>query len=105
MTTDNEGAGPNSDFEPGSRFTSDFGGTSSATPTVAGVCGLVISVNPEITAEEVRMIVQETADKDLFIASETQVNEPGDFSNGFSLWFGHGKINAAKAVTAATSVG
>ena len=41
-TTDNEGFGLNTDFTPGSRFTDQFGGTSSATPTVAGVCALVV---------------------------------------------------------------
>jgi len=102
VTTDNEGFGPRTDFTEGSRFTSDFGGTSSATPTVAGVCGLVLSRNQDLTAVEVRDIVCKTADKDLEIASETPVNRPGAFdANGRSLWFGHGKVNAARAVRAA----
>ncbi len=100
-TTDNEGVGPSSDFTAGSRFTGRFGGTSSATPTVAGVCALVLSRNPSLTASQVREIIQQTADKDLLIQSETTVNEPGDFVDGFSLWFGHGKVNAAQAVAAA----
>ena len=102
-TTDNEGFGSGSDFSPGSRFTGAFGGTSSATPTVAGVCGLVISRNPSLTADEVRKIIRTTADKDLIATSETAVNKPGDFTNGFSLWFGNGKVNAAKAVAAAVA--
>lgn len=102
VTTDNENAGPESDFTPGSRFTDQFGGTSSATPTVAGVCGLVLSANPTLTAVQVRDIVRRTADKDLSLETDTPVNEPGDFdAQGFSLWFGHGKVNAAKAVRAA----
>ncbi len=100
-TTDNEGFGAGSDFTSNSRFTSDFGGTSSATPTVAGVCGLVLSRNPALTAQEVKRLLQQNADKDVKIESETDVNEPGDFVNGFSLWYGHGKVNAAKAVRAA----
>jgi subtilisin family serine protease/subtilisin-like proprotein convertase family protein len=103
FTTDNEGFGPGSDFTSGSRYTGDFGGTSSATPTTAGVCALVLSRNQNLTSAEVRDIIRTTADKDLKIASETAVNEPGDFVSGFSLWFGHGKINAAKAVAAAAS--
>ncbi|MEQ1766437.1 MAG: S8 family serine peptidase, partial [Methylotenera sp.] len=35
-------------------FTNDFGGTSSATPLVAGLCGLLLSLKPEMTVEEVR---------------------------------------------------
>jgi subtilisin-like proprotein convertase family protein/subtilisin family serine protease len=97
-TTDNEGFGTGTDFTSGSRFTDDFGGTSSATPTVAGVCGLVLSVDPSLKAEEVKKLLQETADKDMSLATDTPVNEPGDFVGGFSLWFGHGKVNALKAV-------
>jgi subtilisin family serine protease len=99
VTTDNEDLG--GDFTSGSRYTNRFGGTSSATPTVAGVCGLILSRNPNLTALEVKQILQQTADKDLKIESETPVNEPGDFVSGFSLWFGHGKVNAFKAVQAA----
>jgi subtilisin family serine protease len=103
-TTDNEGFGLNSDFTPGSRFTGQFGGTSSATPTVAGVCGLVISANPSLAALEVRQILQQTADKDLSLETDTPVKEGGAFSEaGFSLWFGHGKVNAFRAVQAAAA--
>ena len=103
FTTDNEGAGPRSDFTPGSRYTPNFGGTSSATPTVAGVCGLIISQNRMLSGSDVRSIIEQTADKNLVIESATTVNEPGDFdAAGFSLWFGHGKVDAAKAVIAAS---
>jgi subtilisin-like proprotein convertase family protein len=104
VTTDNEGVGPGSDFTAGSRFTDRFGGTSSATPTVAGVCALVVSANPSLTGPDVRKILQQTADKDLAIVTDTPVNEPGAFDNsGFSLWFGHGKVNAFRAVQAAAA--
>lgn len=103
-TTDNEGAGAGSDFTPGSRFTDRFGGTSSATPTVAGVCALVLSANPALTAHEVKALLQRTADKSLSLVTDTPVNEPGGFdANGFSLWFGHGKVNAFRAVQAASA--
>lgn len=101
VTTDNETMGE--DFTPNSRYTDRFGGTSSATPTVAGVCGLVLSRNRQLTALEVKQILQQTADKDLQIESDTPVNKPGDFVDGFSLWFGYGKVNAFKAVKAAVS--
>jgi subtilisin family serine protease/subtilisin-like proprotein convertase family protein len=99
VTTDNEDLGDG--FTRGSRYTDQFGGTSSATPTVAGVCGLILSRNPNLTALQVKQLLQQTADKDLKIESETPVNEPGNFVDGFSLWFGHGKVNAAKAVKGA----
>ncbi len=103
-TTDNEGFGLNTDFTRGSRFTSRFGGTSSATPTTAGVCGLVLSANPSLSALEVKQLLQRTADKDLSFETDTPVNEPGDFSgDGFSLWFGYGKVNAFRAVQEAAN--
>jgi subtilisin family serine protease len=102
-TTDNEGFGLNSDFTAGSRFTDQFGGTSSATPTVAGVCALVLSANPALSALEVRQLLKQTADKDLSLVSDTPVNEDGQFNDdGFSLWFGHGKVNASRAVETAS---
>jgi len=99
-TTDNEQFGGG--FTSGSRFTGEFGGTSSATPLVAGVAALVISANPELTAPEVREILQETADK-----IEDRTPDPilghrkGSYDNGHSEWFGHGKVNAANAAGAA----
>jgi subtilisin family serine protease len=106
VTTDNEGAGPGSDFTQGSRFTNRFGGTSSATPTVAGVCGLVLSADPGLSAKAVRDILRQTADKDLSLETHTPVNEPGNFNaEGFSLWFGYGKVNAFRAVRAAAESG
>ena len=85
-----------------SRFTGAFGGTSSATPTVAGVCALVISTDRSLPGLEVKQLIQQTADKDLSLETHTPVNEPGAFSpEGVSLWFGHGKVNAFRAVTAA----
>lgn len=102
-TTDNEGFGSGSDFTSGSRFTSQFGGTSSATPTVAGVCGLILSANGDLTAANVKQILQATADQDLVIFSDTPVNAAGDFFNGRSAWFGSGKVNAFKAVQAAVA--
>jgi subtilisin-like proprotein convertase family protein len=103
-TTDNEGFGLHSDFTAGSRFTDRFGGTSSATPTVAGACALVLSANPSLTGLEVKQLLQQTADKDLSPVTDTPVNDDGAFNgDGFSLWFGHGKVNAARAVQAASS--
>lgn len=103
-TTDNEGFGHNSDFTASSRFTNRFGGTSSATPTVAGVCALVLSANSAMTAVEVKALLEATADKDLSLVTDTPVNEPGDFNaGGFSLWFGNGKVNALRAVQRAAA--
>ncbi len=69
-----------------------FGGTSSSTPLVAGICALILSANPNLTAREVKQILTQTADK---------IGSPSEYSNGHSLRFGYGRVNAARAVTEA----
>ncbi|MBL7815460.1 MAG: S8 family serine peptidase [Saprospiraceae bacterium] len=66
-----------------------FGGTSSATPLVAGICALILSANPNLTAAEVKQILIQTADK---------VGPADEYTEGYSNKFGYGRVNAAKAV-------
>ena len=73
------------------QHTNSFGGTSSATPLVAGVAALMLSANSALTAVEVRNVLTSTADK---IGT-------GYDANGHSVEFGFGRINAGKAVAAA----
>ncbi len=47
----------------GSGYTNQFGGTSASAPVVAGVVGLAISLDPELTAAEVRELLVQTASK------------------------------------------
>ena len=63
----------------------------------AGVAALVLSVNPGLTAIEVRQILQATADKVQPEAGEAA----GYDAIGYSQRFGYGKVNALKAVAAA----
>lgn len=99
-TTDNESVGTG--FTANNKYTGDFGGTSSATPLLAGIAALVISVDPSLTAKEVRKIMESTTDKiedkdaDIVLG-----HKKGTYKNGHSEWFGHGKVNAAKAVAKA----
>jgi subtilisin-like proprotein convertase family protein len=88
-------------------FTNNFGGTSSATPIVAGVAALVLSANPDLTAQQVKQILQDTADKIVDNSPDPQLNIDGGTydSNGHSQWFGYGKVNAAKAVRLAKQMG
>lgn len=66
-----------------------FGGTSSATPLVAGICALMLSANPDLTAKQVKEILIQTADK---------IGEPWEYQNGHSLKYGYGRVNAERAV-------
>jgi subtilisin family serine protease len=72
-------------------YTSSFGGTSSATPLVSGIVGMMISLYPDVTAEEIREILISSADK--VSPTDAQYDE-----DGFSNFYGYGRINAFKAV-------
>lgn len=75
----------------GSRY-KHFGGTSAACPLVAGICALILSVNPDLKAGEVKDILQKTADK---------IGKPTDYYKGHSVKYGFGRVNADKAVAEA----
>ncbi len=89
LTTDRSG---NVGYETGDYTINDpFGGTSSSTPLVAGICGLILSVNPNLTAEEVRDILKETSDR---------IDPAGGNYNAqnHSDLYGFGRVNAEAAV-------
>ena len=70
-----------------------FGGTSSATPLVAGICALMLSANPNLTAARVKSILESTADK---IGARWEYD-----NNGYSVKYGYGRVNAERAVAEA----
>ena len=67
-----------------------FNGTSSACPLAAGVVGLIYSTNPNLSNAEVRGILQASADD--------QVGPPSEDTPGWDIYFGYGRVNAARAV-------
>ena len=93
-------------------YTSTFGGTSSAAPTVAGVMALIISANPELTWRDVKHIIASTSDQvgtDSDYTYDFQgINqyewETNSAGYKFHNWFGFGKINAADAVDMALTM-
>jgi subtilisin family serine protease len=87
VTTDRRGF---SGYNMNGDYTFSFGGTSSATPLAAGLAALMLSVNPGLTAAQVKQIMMETADK----------IDPagGQYVGGHSPLYGHGRINAQRAV-------
>jgi len=89
-TTDIAGSGGYSSGD----YTSTFGGTSSATPLAAGVAALLLSQNPDLTADDVQNILQETADKVGNIA----------YSGGRNDYYGYGRVNADAALATRISI-
>jgi subtilisin family serine protease len=85
------GRGYNVEPLPPGAHTDTFSGTSSATPLAAGVAALVLSVNPKLTREEVRDVLELTA---------TKIGTGYD-AKGHSDRFGYGRVDAAAAVAEA----
>ncbi|NJC28083.1 S8 family serine peptidase [Neolewinella antarctica] len=70
-----------------------FGGTSAATPLVAGICALILSANPNLTSVQVKSILESTADK---------IGNKWDYdARGYSNKYGFGRVNADAAVAEA----
>ena len=76
-------------------YTSRFGGTSSATPLMAGICALLLSANPGLSVTQIRSILAQTTDKVV----------GGYDANGRSQYLGYGRVNALRAVQAARQGG
>jgi len=72
-----------------SSYPGNFGGTSAASPHAAGVGALMLAANPNLTPEEIRQILRDTAD---------DLGAPG-FDNTYA-W---GRVNAGAAVAAAAA--
>jgi thermitase len=86
-STDIQGsAGYNTSASPGGDYYYNFNGTSSATPVVAGVAGLLLGKCPKLKATAVENILKQTAD-DLG-------------ASGWDQQFGYGRVNAYKALMA-----
>jgi len=67
-----------------------FHGTSAATPHVAGLAGLMLAYNPDLLPDDIKKVIQETADK---------VGSPnGGYKDGWNKYMGFGRINAKKAL-------
>lgn len=74
-----------------------MGGTSIASPHVAGLAALIKSYVPGLTPDDIRGILTSTAD-DLVI---DPFNPTGPELTGFDIYYGHGRINAHAALLAA----
>lgn len=73
-------------------------GTSFSAPITTGVIALMISVNPNLTPDDIRTILIETADK-IESTTESYVDLVGDgTSSTFNTQRAYGKINAYEAV-------
>lgn len=70
-------------------YTAFFGGTSSACPIVAGIAGLLLSAAPQLTADEVENVLQQSAEPSFFAT-------PGD--DGHDTLYGYGIVRPEAAL-------
>ncbi len=83
VTTDRTGV---AGYDSGKYYT-DFGGTSASTPLAAGVGALLLSMDPNMTATDVRNTMRENCDKIGRV----------DYQNGTNNYYGYGRLNVAGA--------
>ena len=77
-------------------YTSGFGGTSSAAPLCAGIAALLLSANPNLTAQELKNLLRQSADP---------IGPPGTYNAaGHSVYYGYGRVNALRAVQMAAAL-
>ncbi|MCX7916173.1 MAG: S8 family serine peptidase, partial [Verrucomicrobiae bacterium] len=85
---------------PNRDYTKTFGGTSAATPLVAGVCALLLEANPELGWRDVQEILMRSA-------TQTDPADPDWCTNAAGFHFNHkygaGLVNAEAAVALATN--
>ena len=82
-------------------YTDEFGGTSSATPLVAGVVALMLEANPALGWRDVQEILISSCQKIHFTTDPDWATNGGGYS--FHHGYGAGMIDAAAAVSKAES--
>ncbi len=82
-------------------YKTSFNGTSSAAPHVAGVAALMLSVNPHLTRQEVKDIIEQTAQK----LTGYRYTDTIGYNNGtWNKYTGYGLIDALAAVSRAKNL-
>jgi len=97
-TTDRAGtAGFNTAVSPGGDITT-VDGTSFAAPQVSGIAALILSINPNLTLQQVRNIIQSTTDKVGGVTYTLNAGEQAGLT--WNNQMGYGRVNASSALQA-----
>lgn len=95
LTTDLSSGGYGS-YDGDDAYWDGFSGTSGATPVVSGVVALMLEANPRITAKQVRDVLCRTAVRN-------DLDAAGWNEDGWSPYYGCGRIDAGAAVASIAS--
>jgi subtilisin-like proprotein convertase family protein len=96
-TTDLAGANGYS----GGNCTTSFGGTSSASPLVAGVVGLMLEANPNLTWRDVQHVLIDSAEKNDPTGTGVRTWETNAAGYDINYAYGFGRVDAGAAVVLA----
>jgi subtilisin family serine protease len=77
-------------------YNSYWGGTSQASPLVAGIATLLLGQTPGLAPAQIKSLIEATA--------EDQVGNSNEDVAGFDPYYGHGRVNAANALSVMTAV-
>lgn len=94
-----------SDVDSAGRYNQHFGGTSSAAPLVSGLAGLILSINPDLTYQQVREIIRKSAKQidggtpNGYPCSCTYSTTDSEYSDiKHSKCFGYGRVDVYEAM-------
>ena len=73
-----------------------WGGTSQASPLVAGIASLLLSQDSTRTPDQIYQIIRDSADD--------QVGDPAEDVQGYDIYHGYGRVNAYQALSSGLSV-
>jgi len=76
-------------------YLNDFGGTSAAAPHVAGIAALLLSINSDLTNQEVKDIIEQSAQK---IRTDVYTYQSGSPNGTWNEKVGYGMVNAYNAI-------
>lgn len=78
------------DFASDTQYNIFYSGTSQSAPLVAGICSLILDKKPNLTVEEIRAVLRDSADD--------MVGDPSEDVVGWDQYYGAGRVNAFKAL-------
>jgi thermitase len=84
------------DYQSNTNYGYYWGGTSQATPHVAGLASLLLAQNPGKTPAQIKTIIENSA--------EDQVGDPVEDTPGWDQYYGWGRVNAYAALQTTQSI-